>query len=167
VSHPGFTGPKPGREINTKCAGTKSHTYDDSYHVLIVRDDKPLSDAHDICTTIRDKFDDSKYDSLCDASTSFSSCETNPLKEEENDHWRPNDKSTSSKGSSSYNYHMCCVDNENDSGSGSDEEDERSFQQLYAQLSKEDKMIMLKLLKRAREQSETLHKLEDVLIRKI
>jgi hypothetical protein len=29
VSHPDFKGPKPGREINTRCAGTKSHTYDE------------------------------------------------------------------------------------------------------------------------------------------
>jgi uncharacterized small protein (DUF1192 family) len=60
------------------------------------------------------------------------------------------------------------VANENDSGSpNEDEEDERSFMQLYAHLSQEDKAVMLKLLKRAREQSEALHKLEDVLITKI
>jgi hypothetical protein len=29
LSHPGFRGPKPGREINTRCAGTKSHTHDE------------------------------------------------------------------------------------------------------------------------------------------
>jgi hypothetical protein len=29
LSLPGFRGPKPGREINTRCAGTKSHTYDE------------------------------------------------------------------------------------------------------------------------------------------
>jgi hypothetical protein len=29
LSHPGFRGPKPGREIITRCAGTKSHTYDE------------------------------------------------------------------------------------------------------------------------------------------
>jgi hypothetical protein len=39
--------------------------------------------------------------------------------------------------------------------------------QLYTQLSLEDKVVMLKLLKRAREQNEALHKLEDVLITKI
>jgi hypothetical protein len=38
--------------------------------------------------------------------------------------------------------------------------------QLYAHLSLEDKAIMLKLLKRAREKSEALHKLEDALITK-
>jgi hypothetical protein len=32
VSHPGFKGPKPGREINTRYAGTKSHTNDESWH---------------------------------------------------------------------------------------------------------------------------------------
>jgi hypothetical protein len=60
------------------------------------------------------------------------------------------------------------VANENDSGStNEDEEDERSFMQLYAHLSLEDKAVMLKLLKRAREQSEALHKLKDVVITKI
>jgi hypothetical protein len=56
------------------------------------------------------------------------------------------------------------VANENDSGStNEDEEDERSFMQIYAYLSQEDKTVMLKLLKRAKEQSEALHMLEDIL----
>jgi hypothetical protein len=60
------------------------------------------------------------------------------------------------------------VANENDSGStNEDEEDERSFMQLYAHLSLEDKVVMLKLLKSEREQSKGLQKLEDVLITKI
>jgi uncharacterized small protein (DUF1192 family) len=85
--------------------------------------------------------------------------------EEENERWRPNDESTSPKGlSSHFDSHICCVANENDSRStNEDEEDERSFMQLYDHLSQEDKADMLKLLKRAREQSETLHMLEDVL----
>jgi hypothetical protein len=32
LSHLDFRGPKPGREIITKCARIKSHTYDDSWH---------------------------------------------------------------------------------------------------------------------------------------
>jgi hypothetical protein len=60
------------------------------------------------------------------------------------------------------------VANKNGSEStNEDEEDARSFIQLYAHLSLEDKAVMLKLLKRAREQREALHKLEDVLIQKI
>jgi hypothetical protein len=56
------------------------------------------------------------------------------------------------------------VANENDSGStNEDEEDERSFMQLYAHLSLEDMAVMLKLLTRAREQSEARQMLEDVL----
>jgi hypothetical protein len=56
------------------------------------------------------------------------------------------------------------VANENDSGStNEDEEDERSFMQLYAHLSLEDKAVMLKLLKRAREQSNARQRLEDIL----
>jgi uncharacterized small protein (DUF1192 family) len=131
---------------------------------------EPIHDAHDISTRIKSKFDESKQVSSYDASTSFSSCKTNPLKEkEENERWRPNDESTSPKGlSSRFDSHICCVANENDSGStNEDEKDERSFMQLYAHLSLEDKAVMIKLLKRAREQSEDLHKLEDVLIRKI
>jgi hypothetical protein len=125
-----------------------------------------IHDAHDIWTRIKNKFDESKHDSSSYASTSFSSCETNPLKkEEENERWRPNDESTSPKGlSSHFESHICCVANENDSGStNEDEEDERSFMRLYAQLSQEDKVIMLKLLKRAREQSEARQMLEDIL----
>jgi uncharacterized small protein (DUF1192 family) len=119
---------------------------------------------------VKVKFDESKHVSSFAASTSFSSCETNPLKEkEENERWRPTDESTSPKGlSSHFDSHICCVANENDSGStNEDEEDERSFMQLFAHLSLEDKAVMLKLLKKAREQSEDLHKLEDVLITKI
>jgi hypothetical protein len=60
--------------------------------------------------------------------------------------------------------HICCVANENDSGStNEDEEDERSFMQVYARLSQEDKAVMLKLLKRARKQSEAHQMLEDSL----
>jgi hypothetical protein len=91
------------------------------------------------------------------------------LKEEENECWRPNDESTSPKGlSSHFDSHICCVANENDSrSSNEDEENERSFMQLYAHLSQEDMAIMLKLLKRAREQSEALHMLEDIFIIKM
>jgi hypothetical protein len=33
MSHPGFRGSKPGHEIITRCAGTKSHTYDESWYI--------------------------------------------------------------------------------------------------------------------------------------
>jgi hypothetical protein len=66
--------------------------------------------------------------------------------------------------SSNFDSHICCVANENDSESiNEDEEDERSFMQLYAHLSLEDKAVILKLLKRAREQSEARQMLEDIL----
>jgi hypothetical protein len=89
--------------------------------------------------------------------------------EEENERWRPNDESTSPKGlSSHFDSHTCCVANENDSGStNEDEEEERSFMQLYARLSQEDKAVMLKLLKRAREQSEARQRIEDILSTKM
>jgi hypothetical protein len=141
----------------------------EDYHAFIIRYDEPIHDACDIWTRIKNRFDGSKHVSSYDASSSISPCETNPLKEEENEHWRPNDESTSPKGLSSHlDSHICCVANENNSGStNDDEEDKRSFMQLYAHLSLEDKVVMLKLLKRAREQSEALHKLEDVIITKI
>jgi hypothetical protein len=54
--------------------------------------------------------------------------------------------------------------NENDSRStNEDEEEERSFMQLYACLSQEDKAVMLKFLRRAREQSEARQRLENIL----
>jgi uncharacterized small protein (DUF1192 family) len=141
----------------------------EDYHAFIIRYDEPIHNAHDISTRIKIRVNESKHVISYDASTSFSPCETNPLKEEENEHWRPNDESTSPKGLSSHlDSHICCVANENDSGStNEDEEDERSFMQLYAHLILEDKAVMLKLLKRAREQSESLHKLEEVLTTKV
>jgi hypothetical protein len=135
----------------------------EDYHAFIMNYNEHIPDAHSIWTRIKSKFNESKHTSSYDASTSFSPCKTNPLKEEdENKRWRPNDESTSPKGlSSHFDSHICCVANENDSESTN--EDERSFIQLYAHLSQEDKAVMLKLLKRAREQSEALHMLEDIL----
>jgi uncharacterized small protein (DUF1192 family) len=137
----------------------------EDYRAFIMRYDEPIHDAHDIWTRIKNKFDESKHDGSFDTSTSFSSCETNPLKEEENERWRPNDESTSPKGlSSNFESHICCVANEDDSEStNEDEEDERSFMRLYAQLSLEDNAVMLKLLERAREQSKARQMLEDIL----
>jgi hypothetical protein len=138
----------------------------EDYRAFIMNYNESIHDVHDIWTRIKNKFDESKHDSSFCASTSFGPYETNPLKEEEeSERWRPNDESTSLKGlSSHFDSHICCVANENDSGSTiEDEEDERSFMQLYAHLSLEDKAVMLKLLKRAREQSEARQMLEDIL----
>ena len=96
--------------------------------------------------------------------------------EEENDRWRPNDESTSSQGSSfKSTSHMCFIANGSDSESESEDEEEREsdsededdLQQFFAQLSKKHRMSLLKLMKRAEEQKEMLHKQEDFLIRKI
>jgi hypothetical protein len=100
----------------------------------------------------------------------------NKIEEEENDQWRPNDESTSSQGSSfKSTSHMCFIANGSDSESESedeeeqesDSEDEDDLQQFFAQLSKKNRMSLLKLMKRAEEQKEMLHKQEDFLIRKI
>ena len=112
------------------------------YRGFIMNYNESIHDAHAIWTRIKNKFDESKHDSSFCVSTSFGPCETNPLKEEEeNERWRPNDESTSPKGlSSHFDSHICCVANENDGGStNEDEEDERSFMQLYARLSQDDK----------------------------
>jgi hypothetical protein len=138
----------------------------EDYRAFKMNYNESIHDAHDIWTRIKNKFDESKHDGSFYASTSFSPCETNPLKEEEESEcWRSNDESTSPKGlSSHFDSHICCVANENDSGSiNEDEEDEISFLQLYAHLSLEDKAIMLKLLNRAREQSKARQMLEDIL----
>jgi hypothetical protein len=142
----------------------------EDYHAFIMNYNESIRDAHDIWTRIKTKFDESKHDSSFCASTSFGPCDTNPCKkEEENDRWRPNDESTSPRGlSSHFDSHMCCVANENDSGSiNEDEEEERSSVKLYARLSQEDKAVMLKLLERAREQSEARQRLENVLSMKM
>jgi hypothetical protein len=142
----------------------------EDYHAFIMNYNESIRDAHDIWTRIKTKFDESKHDSSFCAFTSFGPCATNPCKEEkENNRWRPNDESTSPRGlSSHFDSHMCCVANENDSGStNEDEEEERSSVQLYARLSQEDKAVMLKLLERAREQSEARQRLENVLSMKM
>jgi hypothetical protein len=93
---------------------------------------------------------------------------------EENDRWRPNNESTSSQGLSfKSTSHMCFIANGSDSESEdeeeqeSDSEDEDDLQQFFAQLSKKHRMSLLKLMKRAEEQKEMLHKQEYFLIRKI
>jgi hypothetical protein len=82
----------------------------EDYHAFIIRYNETIHDVHDIWTRIKNRFGESKHVSSYDASTSFSPCETNPLKEEEeNEHWRPNDESTSPKGlSSHFDSHMLC-----------------------------------------------------------
>jgi hypothetical protein len=142
----------------------------EDYRAFISNYNESIHDAHDIWTRIKIKFNESKHDNSFCASTSFGICEINPLKEEEeNERWRSNDESTSPKGlSSHFDSHICGVANENGSGStNGDEEDERSFMQLYAHLSLKDKAVMLKLLKRARKQSEARQMLEDVLSMKM
>jgi hypothetical protein len=67
---------------------------EEDYRAFIMNYNETILDAHDIWTRIKNKFDESKHVSSFDASTSFSPCETNPLKEEEeNERWRTNDES--------------------------------------------------------------------------
>jgi hypothetical protein len=53
----------------------------EDYHAFIIRYNEPIHDAHDIWTGIKNRFDESKYGSSYDASTSFIPCDTNTLKE--------------------------------------------------------------------------------------
>jgi hypothetical protein len=70
---------------------------------------------------------------------------------------------------------MCFVANGSDSESESEDEEEHEsdseaeddLQQFFAQLSKKNRMSLIKLMKRAEEQKEMLHKQEDILIEKI
>jgi hypothetical protein len=100
----------------------------------------------------------------------------NKIEEEENDRWRPNDESTSSQGSSfKSTSHMSFIANGSDNESESEDEeeqesyseDEDDLQQFFAQISKKNRMSLLKLMKGAEEQKEMLPKQEDFLIRKI
>jgi hypothetical protein len=86
----------------------------------------------------------------------------NKIEEEEDDWWRPNDESTSSQGSSfKSTSHMCFIANGSDSESGSEDKEEQEsdseyeddLQQFFAQLSKKNRMSLLKLMKRAEEQA--------------
>jgi hypothetical protein len=99
----------------------------------------------------------------------------NKIEEEENDRWRPDDESTSSQGSSfKSTSHMCFAANGSDSESKSEDEDEHEsdsededdLQKFFAQLSKKNRTSLLKLMERAEEQKEMLHKQEDILIEK-
>jgi hypothetical protein len=70
---------------------------------------------------------------------------------------------------------MCFVANGSDSErksededeNESDSEDENDLQKFFAQLSKKNRRSLLKLMKRAEEQKEMLHKQEDILIEKM
>jgi hypothetical protein len=84
----------------------------------------------------------------------------NKIEEEENDRWRPNDESTSSQGSYfKSTSDMCFVHNGSDSesesededGHESDSKDQNDLKKFFAQLSKKNRMSLLKLMKRVEE----------------
>jgi hypothetical protein len=66
----------------------------DAYYTIMTSNDDMFVNVHDLWTRIKMKYSKSK----CIVSTSYRICTTNPLKEEEEERWRPNDKSTSTKG---------------------------------------------------------------------
>jgi hypothetical protein len=127
-------------------------------------DNEMFVNPHHLSTKIKMKNNKSK----CNTCTSSSICGINPLKEEEEKWWRPNDESTSPKGSYFHSTsHTCFAANENNRKGEIKDINENDVQQLTACLNKKYKAILIKLLKRAREQGEMLHKLEETLIKKI
>ena len=96
---------------------------------------------------------------ICGTSTSSCSCETNILKEEDCDRWRPNDESTSPRSSTLYaTSHVGLmakkeknVASESESESESESDDDEIDQHL-ARLRKKDKLMMLKFIEKIGEQ---------------
>jgi septal ring factor EnvC (AmiA/AmiB activator) len=78
--------------------------------------------------------------------------------------WRPNNESTSPKGSFSHSALHASANNDDRENEIEDVEEDEILQ-LYARLNKEDKAILIKLLRRLGEQSKTLLKLEEALIK--
>jgi hypothetical protein len=104
------------------------------------------------------------------------------LKEGEDcDRWRPNDESTTTKGSTLYaTSHMGIMANkennvpseresesesESEGESESDVESDDEFNQHFAHLTKKYKLFMLKVVDKIREQEECLHKRDKFVIK--
>jgi hypothetical protein len=110
-------------------------------------------------------------------STSSSSCETNILKEEVCDRWRPNDESTSPRSSTLYaTSHVSLMakkeknvasESASDSESESEDESDDEIDQHLAHLSKKDNLMVLKFIEKIDEQEEELHKQDKFVIKKI
>jgi hypothetical protein len=121
--------------------------------------DDMFVDAQDVWTRIKMKYFKSNYN----ISTSRI-CTTNPLKEEEEDRWWPNDESTYPRCSFSHSA-LYAYTNNDDRENETEDVEEDEIRQLYAHLNKEDKAISMKFLRRTDDQGKTLLKLEATLIK--
>jgi hypothetical protein len=145
-------------------------------------------DAHDLWTRIEIKYSESNC-----TSTPYVACGTNLSKREEK-RWQPNDESTSPTGLSSTSYKCLIANNDfgDESGDGEEYEDdsedessspciastdnndrenetddveEEEIRRFYTHLNKEDKVLLVKMLRRNKKQGETLLRLEETLIK--
>jgi hypothetical protein len=161
-----------------------------AYFAIMSSDSDLFADAHDLWTKLKLKF----FKSICTTSAPSIAGDTNLSKGEEQERWQPNHESTSSIGLSSTS-NKCFIANNDDGDKSNDEgEDEEStsshgtfscfastnsndrenetddveeeeIRRFYTHLNKEDKALLIKLLRRNKEQGETLLRLEETLIK--
>jgi Mg2+ and Co2+ transporter CorA len=130
----------------------------DAYCTIMNSNDGMFVDAHDVWTRIKMKY----FKFNCNVSTSSHICATKNLKEEE-ERCRPNDESMSSRGSISHSA-LHAFANIDDRENEIEDVEEDEIHQLCAHLNKEQKAILMKLLRRIGNQRKTLLKLEETLI---
>jgi hypothetical protein len=121
--------------------------------------DDMFVDAHDVWTRIKMKYFKFNYN----VSTSSHICATKNLKEEEEERCQPNDESMSPRGSISHSA-LHASANIDDRENEIEDVEEDEIRHLCAHLNKENKAILMKLLRRIGNQGKTLLKLEETLI---
>jgi hypothetical protein len=137
-----------------------------AYFAIMSSDSDLFVDAHDLWTKIKLKF----FKSICTASAPSIAGSTNLSKGEEQERWSPSDESTSPTGSSPTSY-TCLVANDKSGDESNDEEEyedeestssqgtfswenetndveEEEIRHFYTHLNKEDKALLVKLLRR-------------------
>jgi hypothetical protein len=131
----------------------------DAHFAIMSSDNDLFIVAHELWTRTKSKY----FKSKSIASSPSSVCGTNHLTREEKERWRPNEESTSPKGMFSHVV-LHASANHDDRENETEEEEEEEIRKFYTLLNKQDKAILMKLLRRNDEQGETLLKLEKVLI---
>jgi hypothetical protein len=162
-----------------------------AYFAIMSSDNDLFVDAHDLWTKIKLKF----FKSICTASPPSIAGGTNLSKGEEQELWTPSDGSTSPIGPSPTSYTCIVTNDEsgdksddeeeyedessspqgtfsciastdnNDRENETDDVEEEEIRQFYTHLNREDKVLLVKLLRRNKEQGETLLRLEETLIK--
>jgi hypothetical protein len=162
-----------------------------AYFSIMSSDTDLFADAHDLWNRIKVKY----FVANCVASTPYIACDTNSSKgdekrwtpndestsstglsstsnkclianndggdESDDEEEYEDEESTSSQGTFSC---FASTDN-NDRENETDDVEEEEIRQFYIHLNKEDKAILVKLLRRNKEQGETLLRLEETLIK--